>query len=50
MQTNPQKEVIFKCKECKYETVKEEDDPCFDCLSEPTNLYSHPPVHFEPKE
>lgn len=46
------KEVYFHeyCKTCKYEKTKEKMSPCADCLEEPTNLYSHRPVKWEPKE
>jgi hypothetical protein len=46
------KEVYFDqyCKTCKHEKVAEEKDPCHECLSEPTNLYSHTPVNWEEKE
>lgn len=43
------KEVYFDqyCKTCKYEKVKESEDPCEECLSNPTNVYSHKPVKYE---
>lgn len=43
------KEVYFDqyCKTCKHLNKKEDDDPCFDCLNEPVNLYSHKPVKWE---
>lgn len=45
------KEVYFYeyCDKCKHKTVKDIDEPCNECLSEPTNLYSHKPVKFEEK-
>jgi hypothetical protein len=45
------KEVYFDqyCKTCAHKDVKEKDDPCFDCLQEPSNLNSHKPVKYEPK-
>lgn len=45
------KEVYFDqyCKNCKYEDLKESDDPCDECLNEPVNLYSHKPVKWEEK-
>ena len=45
----PYKEVHFHdyCVKCKYYDRKEEEDPCFDCLEEPVNLYSHKPLKFE---
>lgn len=46
------KEVYFNeyCKTCKHEKLSEQDDPCFECLNEPVNLYSHKPVNWEEKE
>ena len=43
------KEVYFDqyCKTCKHEKVKESEDPCEECLSSPTNVYSHKPVKYE---
>ena len=52
METNEgMKEVRFDqyCKTCAHKDVKEEDDPCFDCLNEPMNQYSHKPVRYEEK-
>ena len=45
------KEVYFDqyCKNCKYEKLKEIDDPCDECLNNPVNLYSHKPVMYEEK-
>ena len=45
------KEVYFDqyCKNCKYEKMKETDDPCDECLNNPENLYSHKPVMYEEK-
>ena len=45
------KEVYFDqyCKKCMHEKVKEKEDPCEECLSEPVNLYSHKPDKFEEK-
>ncbi len=43
------KEVYFDqyCKTCKYNLSKEDEDPCYECLENPTNLYSHKPVNYE---
>lgn len=38
------------CKNCRYEQLEETDDPCYDCMGEPVNLYSHKPVKWEEKE
>lgn len=48
---NEYKEVYFDkyCPKCKHFSKSMTDDPCNECLSEPTNLYSHKPVRFEEK-
>lgn len=45
------KEVYFNqyCKTCKYEKLKETEEPCCDCLEDPVNVYSHKPVKHEEK-
>lgn len=45
------KEVYFDqyCKTCKHFEKKEEEDPCYECLGEPINAYSHKPVYWEEK-
>ncbi len=45
------KEVYFDryCKNCTYEKTAEKDEPCYECLNNPVNLYSHKPVNFEKK-
>lgn len=37
------------CKTCKYSDLKEDEDPCHDCLNEPVNTYSHKPVNWKEK-
>ena len=46
------KEVYFDqyCKTCEHKDLPESEDPCFDCLEEPTNLESHKPVYYKEKE
>ena len=46
------KEVYYDkyCPSCKYEDCQETDDPCYDCMGESVNLYSHKPVKWEEKE
>ena len=46
------KEVYFDqyCKTCEHKDLPESEDPCFDCLEEPTNFESHKPVHYKEKE
>lgn len=52
MIVNDYKEVYFMdyCKKCKHEKLKETEEPCSECLAEPTNLHSHKPVRYEEKE
>lgn len=42
------KEVYFEkyCQTCVHKELNEKDDPCDECLSNPTNLYSHKPVNY----
>lgn len=49
MIVNEEKEVYFKlyCGKCKHKDKPEIEDPCHECLSNPTNLYSHKPTNFE---
>jgi hypothetical protein len=37
------------CKNCKHEKVKDNDEPCEECLTESARLYSERPVNFEEK-
>lgn len=43
------KEVYFDryCLTCKYKDVPEEDDPCRECLTYPSNVESHKPVNWK---
>lgn len=45
------KEVYYQlyCAECKFQNVKDNDEPCCECLDEPINLHSHKPVKFKEK-
>lgn len=47
-----EKEVYFGeyCLLCKFKDCSEEDDPCNECLTYPTNTNSHKPVNFEETE
>lgn len=49
---NEYKEVYFYqyCKDCKHEHLPMAEEPCNECLDNPTNQYSHKPVKFEKKE
>lgn len=46
-----EREVYFHeyCKTCKHKDLKEEDHPCYHCLDNPVNDYSHKPVDWEEK-
>lgn len=46
------KEVYFHeyCKTCKNRQVKNNDEPCDECLSESLNLNTHRPVKYEKKD
>lgn len=46
-----QREVYFNqyCTTCKHWATPERDDPCDECLANPTNQYSHKPVNWEAK-
>lgn len=48
---NIEKEVYFYkyCKICKYAELKSDDEPCNECLANPTNTYSHKPVNYKEK-
>ena len=45
------KEVFFDqyFKTCEHKEVKEEEEPCYSCLAETCNLYSHKPVNWKKK-
>lgn len=46
---NKQKEVFFHlyCETCKHYKTPEHEDPCNECLNEPSNENSHKPVYWE---
>lgn len=46
------KEVHFHeyCKKCKHEKKKEIEEPCGECMENPTNWNTHRPVKYEKKE
>ena len=46
------KEVYFDkyCETCKYENTPEKEDPCHECLNNPTNVHSQKPINFKEKE
>lgn len=52
MYGDEQKIVNFEkyCPKCKYYLVSENVDPCWTCLENPTNIWSHKPVKFKEKE
>lgn len=51
MRGNDQKIVQFDkyCKKCKHYEKDENEEPCDECLSHPTNVWSHKPMKFEEK-
>lgn len=46
------KEVYFweYCPTCKYKKKSGTEEPCNDCLSNPSNVHSHKPVDWEGKK
>jgi hypothetical protein len=49
MEINREKIAEFNeyCKQCKFRDLPETEDPCFDCLAEPVNVWSHKPTRFK---
>lgn len=49
---NKLKEVWFDeyCKKCINYSLREDEEPCQECLCEPCNYDSHKPIKFESKE
>lgn len=43
------KEVYFDqyCSTCIHKDKKESEDPCWDCLNEFVNTYSHKPLYYK---
>lgn len=43
------KEVRFDqyCESCEHRDKPESEEPCDECLSEPSNLYSNKPVNYK---
>lgn len=52
MEVNIDKIVDFHkyCELCEHFKKEETEDPCFDCLADPVNEYSHKPTKFKAKE
>ena len=48
MNNDGYKEVYFDkyCETCEFKDRKEYEDPCYECLAETVNLYSHKPVYW----
>ena len=46
------KEVYYfcYCHKCEYEKLNERCEPCNTCLTIFTNVHSHKPINFKPKE
>lgn len=49
MQGNEMKIVDFEkyCPKCKHYKKAEWEDPCYACLDDPVNVWSHKPVNFD---
>lgn len=49
---NDQKLVYFDeyCPKCLYYPKSGDEDPCYECLNNPTNTWSHEPIKFEEKD
>lgn len=52
MNSDGHKEVCFDkfCSTCANRYVDELEEPCDECLGEPTNLYSNKPIKYEHDE
>lgn len=52
MEINQDKIVEFDqyCKNCVYKDLPETEDPCFDCLEDPVNTYSHRPTKYKERK
>lgn len=47
----PEKIVDFRyCDSCKFKDVADYEDPCNECLNNPTNLHSVKPINYKKKE
>lgn len=44
--------VDFKkyCETCEFKDVKQQDDPCNECLDNPTNVHTTKPVNYKEQE
>lgn len=38
------------CENCKYKDTKETEDPCNECLDNPTNINTKKPINYKEKE
>lgn len=49
MNLNSLKEVNYYkyCPSCKFYKLRESEDPCNECLTINTNIYSQKPMHYE---
>lgn len=49
---NRDKEVYFDqyCKTCKHWLLNDTEEPCNECLDNPTNTESHKPINYKPEE
>lgn len=44
-----EKEVYFDkyCRTCEHKNLREDQEPCNECLTNPVNLYSHKPIKWK---
>lgn len=38
------------CQKCEHYSKSESEDPCWECLNNPANTWSHKPIYFEERE
>lgn len=52
MQIGDTREVNYHkfCSTCENAKKSENDDPCFDCLTQGWNYHSEKPINYKPKE
>ena len=52
MDVSAEKEVYFDqyCPKCEHEDKPSHEEPCNDCLNNPSNINSHKPVNWKKKD
>ena len=38
------------CRQCEHQALLPSEDPCHDCLNNPSNTHSRRPIHYKKKE